>query len=208
MTTAQGPSLPSVQFTGPSAPSPSLTSETLINMSARICKEPGCNKPIFQNTMQFCQYHKIQQQYKNATAKKSPGAYIAASGSKPIRKRNLYNFKLDNEVKQLKRKRAAPAKRSVSYGDNELPTLVSDAATQLQRPQQGSSISVVSDALSARPTVQRTPDQRGEQFSLLAGMGSNRSPIEADFDISLGSASMAESSIDATNIDWEGDYLM
>jgi hypothetical protein len=177
-------------------------------MSARLCKEPGCNKPIFQNTSQLCQYHNIQQRYKNATAKKPVGTLIAGPGSKPIKKKSLYNFKLDDDMKQLKRKRPAPAKRSVSYGDNALPVL--DGLTMVPQPQklqqQGQRILAASDTLSTKAILQETPEQGGKHFSPLAGMGSD--PNEDDLDISLGSASMAESPISLLNAGWEGDYLV
>lgn len=113
-------------------------------------------------------------------------------------------------MKQLKRKRAAPAKRSVSYSDTGTPAFdTSITATQPQKPQQqGPRLSAVSDALSGKITLERTLEQTGKQFNLLAGVGSDRNLIEEDFDISLGSASMTESPIDAMNADWEGDYLI
>jgi hypothetical protein len=205
MNLASGPSLATPSNATP-RPSSKLTSESSNNMSGKFCKEPGCTKPIFQSNSQLCHYHKMAQQHKKATAMK-PAVALAASGSKPIKKKSLYNFKPDEDMKQLKRKRTSPAKRSVSYGDSEIPTVVSPNAQQQRPPSQGGRNSALSQSFPARTTPMRTPQQRAAQFNLLAGMGSDRSPIDEDMNLSLGSASMAESPISLMNADSEGDLM-
>ena len=131
-------------------------------------------------------------------------ALNTASGSKPIKKKSLYNFKLDDDMKSRKRKRSSPTKKSSS---DTTTSAIGSSAMQPQRPVlQGMRSSVTSDAVSVHSMPMRTPQQRAAQFNLLAGMGSDRSLD--DMDISLGSASMAESPVSPMNADWEADILM
>lgn len=173
-------------------------------MLGRICKEPGCTRPIFQSNLPLCNIHKMVQQHQKATAMRPAVALNTASGSKPIKKKSLYNFKPDDDMKSLKRKRSSPIKRSSS--DTTI-SAIGSSAMQPQRPaSQGMRSSAVSDAVSVHSTTMRTPQQRATQFNLLAGMGSDRSP--EDVNMSLGSASMAESPVSLMNADWEADILM
>ena len=131
-------------------------------------------------------------------------ALSTVSGSKPIKKKSLYNFKLDDDMKSRKRKRLSPTKRS--SGDTTT-SATGNSAMQPQRPvSQGMRSSAMSDAASVHSTPMRTPQQRAAQFNLLAGMGSDRSPD--DMNMPLGSASMAESPASLMNADWEADILM
>jgi hypothetical protein len=187
-------SVPSMtQFLSPQ----SLTAESSINMSGRICKEPGCDRPIFQTTynIELCHFHKIQQQHKNATGMKLAVAFKTASVPKPIKKKKLYNFKLDDELKQLKRKRSS----------------VEDSSTRIHPQnlqQQGSGSSSVSDANWAKSTPQPTPQQRTQEFNLVGGMGSGQSKIGDYLTSSLRSGRMVESAIDVLDANWEGNHLM
>jgi hypothetical protein len=169
-------------------------------MDARPCEKPGCNRPIFQQNTTLCQIHKIEQQHekaRDATARKLSGATNAVPGSKPIKKNRLYNFKLDGETKSLKRKRTAPAGRSIS--DNALPVLNGlNVGTHPQKPSLQRPASAVSDISSFRQSIPRSSDQRG-QSNVVAETQTDRSPIEEEFRVSLGSASMAESPISLFN---------
>lgn len=172
-------------------------------MRGRICKESGCTNPIFQSNLPLCHIHKMAQQAKRA-AEMKPSVSNVPSGSKPIRKKSLYNFKLDDDMKHLKRKRPSPAKRSSS--DAAISAMTSSSvATQRPVTQEGRNSSVP-DAFQSGSTPMRTPQQRAAQFNLLAGMGSDRSPD--DMNTSLGSASMAESPVSLLNADLEGDFFM
>jgi hypothetical protein len=147
-----------------------------------LCEEPGCDKPIFQATFQLCPIHRVQQQFKNAAAKKAVSSLNANPGpkSKGIQKSSLYKFKLDDELRQsLKRKRSAPAKTTVSdkvY--SELDDL--NMKSRLPKPLQQRPCSAASDMLS-------------------------KGPIEEYFDISMGSKSTGESPISLSNA--ERDYI-
>ena len=144
------------------------------------------------------------QQHQKATAMKPAVPSNTAPGSKPIRKKSLYNFKLDDDMKPLKRKRSSPAKRSSS---DITTSAIGSSAMQLQRPvSQGMRDSALSDTVPIHSTRMRNPQQRAAQFNLLAGMDSH--PSQEDMDISAGSASMAESPTNLMNADWEADILM
>jgi hypothetical protein len=168
-------------------------------MNGTVCKEPGCNSPLFQSSSSVCHKHKVEQQYKNAQAMK-PVALNTASGSKPIKKKNLYNWKLDDNLKHVKRKRG-PTKIGISG------TLV-PGLNGVTQPQEKPRISAVSDVRSANQTLPRPPGERAQHFNRRAQIGSGtmdsaQSLLREDFNLSLGSATMAESPISVVNADWE-----